>query len=122
MSDCWMMFHTPPLSIQPAVNGPTVKHAGPANPCHTWRFRPSMNETTREVFLRLSLSSPQDFCFHCIMSFFSSSLPSSKGVCVYSPLWLLIKPNFGLSKHLFTAGPMAVTELHFMKEINQGAV
>lgn len=40
MSDWWMMFPTLPLSIQLAVNWPTVKHAGPANHCHTWRFWP----------------------------------------------------------------------------------
>lgn len=39
-SDSCLMLHTLPISIQHAVNQPTVKHAGPANRCHTWRFWP----------------------------------------------------------------------------------
>lgn len=38
------MLRTRPISIQHAVNRPTVKHAGSANRCHTWRCWPQVEK------------------------------------------------------------------------------
>lgn len=50
-SDCWMMLHTLPISIQPAVNWPTVKHVGSTNHCLTWIFWLQIKTRRATLFL-----------------------------------------------------------------------
>ena len=135
MSDWWMMLHTLPRSIQPAVNWPTVKHAGPANHCHTWRFGPQI-KTMEQVFCCLSwpsLRTPKDNIL-CGNNMFYLHLPPTE----FRPHVYLIWPYLQfLATHKpcywsnLTAGwvnrtvlpvQWAATVLCFMKEISQGAL
>lgn len=135
MSDCWMMLHTLPISIQPAVNWPTVKHAGPASRCHTWRFWPQIKTQWTSLLLphltlavlssrQLSLEKIRLTSITTHISWFSAYLhdiTSCKSPHTHSPSYW---SNFTSGWVNTTLLPVrwAVTALPIMKEINQGAV
>ena len=86
MSDWYLMLHTLPISIQPAVNWPTVKHAGPANPCHTWRCWPQIK--THLTILSLPLLTPTTLHsseHFCCKWFFTSPSRRFSPPCFQTP-------------------------------------
>lgn len=128
MSDCWMMLHTLP-SIQPAVNWPTVKHAGPASRCHTWRFWPQIKTQWTSLLLsHLTLSSRQLSYKRSVRPPLPPISADSQLTCMISPpvsrhtqSLLLIKLYFGLSKHHFIACPMGSHSTSYYERNQSGS-